>query len=133
MIFKDQQGFFNLIHALWITPLPEPFADYRTEHAFYLLLALYAIFLFFKFLVTKVKTNETLQMGIGALEKRNSKMYNFKLEDIDADHILSLDLNGLKEGLSKGTFTSKDLVKVFGERSQRIGRTLNLSAEENFS
>ena len=32
----------------------------------------------------------------------------------------------------KGTFTSVDLVNVFGERSQRIGRALALTAEENF-
>lgn len=38
----------------------------------------------------------------------------------------------LRQGLVKGKFTSVDLVSVFGERSQRIGRQLNLSTEENF-
>ena len=32
----------------------------------------------------------------------------------------------------KGKFSSVDLVNVFGERCQRIGRQLNLSTEENF-
>ena len=31
-----------------------------------------------------------------------------------------------------GKFTSVQLVNVFGERCQRIGRRLNLTAEENF-
>lgn len=32
----------------------------------------------------------------------------------------------------KGTFTSVDLVNVYGSRCQTIGRQLSLSAEENF-
>jgi len=48
------------------------------------------------------------------------------------NHILSLDVKQLREGLIKGRFTSENLVNVFGERSQRIGRALGLSAEENF-
>jgi len=43
-----------------------------------------------------------------------------------------LNVIQLREGLLKGTFTSVDLVTVFGERTQRLGRALQLSAEENF-
>ena len=72
-------------------------------------------------------------MGRDVLERRNSKEYDFDLTDINVDYILGLDVKGLQEELRKGSFTSVDLVKVFGERCQRIGRALNLSAEENFT
>lgn len=39
----------------------------------------------------------------------------------------------LRKGLFEGKFTSVDLVNVFGDRCQRIGRELNLSTEENFN
>ena len=45
---------------------------------------------------------------------------------------MSLDVCQLREELFKGTFSSVDLVTVFAERCQRIGRALNLSTEENF-
>ena len=38
----------------------------------------------------------------------------------------------LRQHLLKGTFTSVDLIHVFGERCQTIGRKLNLSTEELF-
>jgi Asp-tRNA(Asn)/Glu-tRNA(Gln) amidotransferase A subunit family amidase len=38
----------------------------------------------------------------------------------------------LREHLLKQTFTSVDLVNVFGKRCYTIGRALNLTAEENF-
>ena len=40
-------------------------------------------------------------------------------------------MDGLRNGLFAGDFTSSDLVKVFGDRCQRIGRRLNLSTEDN--
>jgi Asp-tRNA(Asn)/Glu-tRNA(Gln) amidotransferase A subunit family amidase len=46
---------------------------------------------------------------------------------------LRLDVCQLREELFKGTFSSVDLVTVFAERCQRIGRALNLSTEENFT
>ena len=49
------------------------------------------------------------------------------------DLIISLDLEGLRQGLVKGKFTSVDLVNVFGARAQTIARELELSAEENFT
>ena len=38
----------------------------------------------------------------------------------------------MRTELIKGTFTSVDLVQVFGERCQTIARYLNLSTEELF-
>jgi hypothetical protein len=38
----------------------------------------------------------------------------------------------LQNGLRKGDFTSVDLVNIFGNRCQEIGRNLCLTAEENF-
>lgn len=66
------------------------------------------------------------------LNERNSKKYEFKTSGKDIDHIINLDVKQLREGLVKGTFTSVDLVSIFGQRSYQIGRALNLSAEENF-
>jgi len=71
-------------------------------------------------------------MGNDLRHKRNSFYYEFDLKEIDVDLILSLNVIQLREGLLKGTFTSVDLVTVFGERTQRLGRDLQLSAEENF-
>ena len=67
-----------------------------------------------------------------ALQKRNSRTDSFDTSGIDVDKILSMDVNQLREGLIAGKFTSVQLVTVFAERCQRIGRRLNLSAEENF-
>ena len=55
------------------------------------------------------------------------------MSKIDAPKILALDVAGLRKGLLAGEFTSVDLVSVFGDRSQRIGRRLNLLAEENLT
>lgn len=51
---------------------------------------------------------------------------------MDIDYILSLDINQLKHGLIEGRFTSVDLVNVFADRCYRVGRSLCLSAQENF-
>ena len=67
-----------------------------------------------------------------ALEKRNSGNIEFDTKGVDVDKILAMDVNQLRDGLMAGKFTSLQLVHVFGERCQRIGRRLNLSAEENF-
>lgn len=67
------------------------------------------------------------------VDRRNSKIYDFDLTGLNVDYILSLDIKGLQHELRKGTFTSVDLVKVFSDRCQRIGRSLNLTTEENFS
>lgn len=64
-------------------------------------------------------------------ESKLSRTHKFDKVD-NEDLILSLDLNGLREHLLKGTFTSVDLVNVFGNRCITIGRELCLSAEENF-
>jgi hypothetical protein len=45
---------------------------------------------------------------------------------------LSLDIEGLRNGLFNGAFTCSDLVEMFAERCWTIGRGLNLIAEENF-
>jgi len=47
--------------------------------------------------------------------KRDSKHYKFNLEGINIDHILSLNVVELREGLIKGDFTSVQLVRVFGD------------------
>ena len=60
-------------------------------------------------------------------------MINYDLSKIDVPKILSLDTAGLRKGLLAGEFTSVDLVSVFGDRCQRIGRRLNLTAEENLN
>ena len=68
------------------------------------------------------------------MAERNAKKYDFgsKLDDIDVDHILSLDITQLKSGLIEGRFTSVDLVNVYADRCYRVGRSLCLSAQENF-
>lgn len=48
------------------------------------------------------------------------------------DWILTLDVGMLREELIKGSFTSVDLVHVFGDRCQTIGRELCFTTEELF-
>ena len=60
-----------------------------------------------------------------------NKKYSFKSIP-NEDLILNLDVSQLREQLLKGTFTSTDLVHVFGKRCFTIGREFCLSAEENF-
>ena len=43
-----------------------------------------------------------------------------------------MDVTQLQEGLNEGKFTSVDLVNIFGDRCQSIGRGLNLTTQENF-
>eukprot|EP00347_Sterkiella_histriomuscorum_P018941 403343571 len=64
-------------------------------------------------------------------DSKLNKTHQFAKVDQE-ELILSLDVTGLREELLKGTFTSVDLVNVFGNRCQTIGRDLCLSAEENF-
>jgi Asp-tRNA(Asn)/Glu-tRNA(Gln) amidotransferase A subunit family amidase len=45
---------------------------------------------------------------------------------------LTSDVTQLRAGLIEGRFTSVDLVNVFADRCYRVGRKLNLSAQENF-
>ena len=63
---------------------------------------------------------------------RNKKHFEFNTDEIDVDDILFRDIRGLQKGLLAGKFTSVQLVHVFGSRTQRIGRALCLSTEENF-
>ena len=69
------------------------------------------------------------------IDRRNSKIYDFDIEslNLNVDQILAMDVRALQSELRKGSFTSLDLVKIFGDRCQRIGRALNLSTEENFT
>ena len=46
--------------------------------------------------------------------------------------IVDLDVTELREQLLLGTFTCVDLLHIFGKRCLTIGRSLSLSAEENF-
>lgn len=72
-------------------------------------------------------------MANECLRQRNAQWYDFKVRDgLDLDYILNADMAGLRQGLFEGKFTSVDLVTVFGDRCQRIGRKLNLSTEENY-
>lgn len=73
-------------------------------------------------------------MAQTVIDRRNSKIYDFEIDkmDLNVDQILQLDVRALQVELRKGSFTSIQLVKIFGDRCQRIGRALNLSTEENF-
>ena len=68
--------------------------------------------------------------------KEKIKNFDEQLFDIsnikNIEFILSLDVQGLRNELIKGTFTSTDLVNLFGFRCQKIGKKLNLTTEENF-
>jgi hypothetical protein len=66
--------------------------------------------------------------------ERNATKYDFasQLQELDLEYILSLDITKLKSGLLEGQFTSVDLVNVFADRCYRVGRSLCLSAQENF-
>jgi len=73
-----------------------------------------------------------MKLAVDIWERREAKGIDFDSEVKDKDLIINLDVSEMREGLIKGTFTSVDLVNVFGDRCKRIGRSLYLSAEENF-
>ena len=73
-----------------------------------------------------------IKMAEAALAKRNAGYVEFDLTGIDVDYIISCDTLGLLEGLRDKKFSCVDIIKAFGERAQRIGRALRISAEENF-
>jgi hypothetical protein len=102
------------------------------QHAAFLAIGGYVLYRVYKFTHWKIKNHEVQQLARDTLEKRNAQWHKFNLDGIDVDLILKSDLKELRRGLMKGKFTSVDLVNVFGERSQRLGRLLNLSTEENF-
>ena len=91
----------------------------------------YAGVRFGSFLWWSYKNRQVRAKGRKARESRAARKYEFKSVD-NADFILSLDVRGLREHLIKGTFTSVDLVNVFGSRTYKYGRELNLSTDELF-
>ena len=95
---------------------------------------LFAIYKAHKFYQYKVKNEAITALGQKVVAERNSTKYDFAttLHDLDLEHILSLDITQLKSGLLSGQFTSVDLVNVFADRCYRVGRSLCLSAQENF-
>ena len=46
-----------------------------------------------------VKNKEIMNLAKETLKKRNEKTYDFKLDGIDVDYILSLNVVQLREGL----------------------------------
>ena len=94
---------------------------------------LYTGYVFTKYIGYQIKSRRIVNMARQTLKDRNKPLINYDLSKIDVAHILSLDVEGLRKGLFAGEFTSVDLVSVYADRSQRIGRRLNLSAEENFN
>ena len=92
----------------------------------------YCLYRLYRYAEWKQKNTRIMKLAKDTREKRDSKIWEFKLDGVDVDKILGLNVVELREGLIDGEFKSVDLVNVFGERSYRIGRVLNLSAEENF-
>lgn len=77
---------------------------------------------FLRFSLWKIKNIQTTRLGKETIEKRNSKFFKFDTSHLNVKMILTLDLAGLRTELLKGTFTSVDLVHVYGERCQTISR-----------
>jgi hypothetical protein len=84
-----------------------------------------------KYAVFKYKSCKLEELGNKTLQERNSKTYTFK-SVANEELILSLDVTGLRDHLLKQSFTSVDLINVFARRCYTIGRSLNLTTEENF-
>ena len=83
------------------------------------------------------KRSENLKLEIECRQRRDKKVYNFeKFEGTEkqalAQQILTSNISELLIGQFSGKFTSKQIVTVFAERSYRIGRQLNLTADECF-
>ena len=95
-------------------------------------LSLYTLYNIYLHLRWKYKNSIVMKMASDVLAKRNQMITNFSTDGLDVDYILSRDVAQLRQDLIDSKFTSVDLVNVFGDRCQRIGRALNLSAEENF-
>ncbi|CDW82816.1 UNKNOWN [Stylonychia lemnae] len=82
-----------------------------------------------RYIYWKVKVNQNRKKGLALREKKLTKTYTFKKIE-NEELILSLDVTGLREHLKQGTFTSVDLVHVFGARTYKYGRDYNLTTEE---
>lgn len=105
----------------------------KVYHIAIIALGCFILFKIYHYSEWKVKNAKVNALAKYTLDKRNSKWQKFDTSGIDVPLIMSLDVCKLREELIKGTFSSVDLVTVFSERCQRIGRALNLSTEENFT
>lgn len=85
-----------------------------------------------KFASRQVKRMKVVQMGKDALNRRNAKQVKFAKPDLDEDKVLNMGILELRAELIKGSFTSVDLVNLFGQRCLSIGRQLCLTTEECF-
>ena len=63
------------------------------------------------------------------MKQKLTKTYYFKNVH-NEKMILKCSVSELRNHLLLGTFTSEDLVNVFGKRIVNIGRKLNLTTEE---
>ena len=99
-------------------------------------LALLVLYIAIKILVLffqAIKNRRVMGLARDVIVQRNQNIYDFKTRsDIDVEAILKLNVEGLRAALASGTVTSVDLVNIYGQRCQTIGRVLCLSAEENF-
>lgn len=105
---------------------------YTYKHIIYLLLGLYVVHKIVRFVRRRNKMQSNIDLAIKQIMKRNGRTFTFKLDGINVGEIIGKDITGLQEGLLGGKYTSVMLVHVFGDRCQRIGRSLCLTAEENF-
>jgi len=67
------------------------------------------------------------------VKERNAKVFKFpKVERKLTERVLKCDISQLQQLLKKGEVTSEQLVSVFGERTQKIGRALHYTCDELF-
>ena len=123
---QDQLSFADVLEL----PILDSFKLY---HLALIALGCFILFKLYHYSNWKITNGKVTALAKYTLDRRNSQWQKFDTTGIDVELILSLDVCKLREELIKGTFSSVDLVTVFSERCQRIGRALNLSTEENFA
>jgi len=96
-------------------------------------IGLYAIRLIFRlggslnWYIKNRRLNQMLRQKVEDIKKHHFKFDTSDVKDIDS--IIKMDVTQLRSGLIEGRFTSLQLVNVFGERCQRIGKKLCLNSE----
>jgi len=93
---------------------PSFFRSFKKKRSAFWILGGYIFYHLAKYSYWRHKNKRIVRLYTSIRQERDAKVINFNTEGLDIDLILSLDIAGLREHLIKGTFTSVNLVNVFG-------------------
>ena len=96
--------------------------DYKVGHLILTIIGAYIAYRIVLQIIWKYKNYQVHQYAQEVRRRRDASSFDFNIHGLDIDFIISLDVKSLRQELIKGTFTSVNLVNVFGSRCQKIAR-----------